>query len=429
MGEDSFSKKIDGIIRWIFCGIVLMLPYSNAAVETGVVLSIILWLIKRCVMFYRDRSDSWGRRLIRNFRMPGSYLNPFIAVFLLTGLLSVLGGEMWQRSLEAFFTKTLEWFIIYFFVLEVFREKKHFYRVAACMLITAGVTAVDAILQYHVVGRDLLRGRGLIEGHRATAGFFHSNGLASFLVMAIPLAFSFWMAFRQSASRKKFFFPLLLGLLIWALVLSFSRGGWLIFVLESLLFMAFYNRQWMKKMFLVFILIFIVAGALFMNSRHLGKEFRMNSSNIEATVGWRWNVWEESLEILKEHPVKGFGLNTYMAVFQKYRRHKGVQPTYAHNCFVQTAVETGLVGLAALLVLLGTIVVNNGKLLCTLSSLRDNPLELIFLGLYAAVVGFIVHAAVETNFYSLTLSALFWILAGLLTPLARLIRQGEGAKV
>lgn len=425
MGEKTFFEKIDQAIRWIFYVIVVFLPFSKSVLEGGVILSCALWVVKRGALFFGDRSDlPLIRKVARHFRLPSSYLNPFIGVFLLTALFSITGGVMPLHSLEAFFSKILEWFIIYFLVLEVFRERAALRRLVTFIMLSAGITAVDAVLQYHILGKDLLRGHELIEGHRATAGFSHSNSLGSFLAMVIPVAMSYWVISREAPFLRKAAYGFFLGVLVWALVVTFSRGGWLVFALASLLFMGFYNWKGIKKVLFILTVVFVLIGALFLSSNALREEFRLTKQEINLTVSWRWNIWEESLGMVQERPLTGFGINTYMTTFQGHRTHLGVWPTYAHNCFIQMAVETGLLGLSAFLALLGAVIIRSGRILCTLrASLSERPLALIFLGVYSGAVSFILHAVIETNFYSLQLSAMFWILTGLLTPLGDLARE------
>jgi len=70
-----------------------------------------------------------------------------------------------------------------------------------------------------------------------------------------------------------------------------------------------------------------------------------NSGN---TLAWRFNYWTDVLPLANKNPVTGIGLNQ-----TKYYTEQAKKP---HNDFIRAYVETGLVGLAAYLFLLYSLV-------------------------------------------------------------------------
>jgi len=63
----------------------------------------------------------------------------------------------------------------------------------------------------------------------------------------------------------------------------------------------------------------------------------------------RYEIWKQSLEIVKDRPLLGIGLKTYglPQVTQKYQLESS---SHAHNMFLNVAAELGLTGLIALTV-------------------------------------------------------------------------------
>ena len=59
--------------------------------------------------------------------------------------------------------------------------------------------------------------------------------------------------------------------------------------------------------------------------------------------------------IVAEHPWVGTGLATFQSVYDRYWQQTGGVPgaPFAHNLFLNFAAETGMLGLAALVLLLG----------------------------------------------------------------------------
>ena len=72
----------------------------------------------------------------------------------------------------------------------------------------------------------------------------------------------------------------------------------------------------------------------------------------------RFELWGDSLSSFAEFPVLGYGLNAYRDVFRGYRSSpETTLNEYAENQFVQTLVESGIVGFGLLLMALVLMVV------------------------------------------------------------------------
>jgi putative inorganic carbon (HCO3(-)) transporter len=108
-----------------------------------------------------------------------------------------------------------------------------------------------------------------------------------------------------------------------------------------------------------------------------------------------------------------------MSNYLKYWVGGEQQPRYAHNCYLQVAAETGLVGLAAFLWLLWSLMSQLAKAAFK-TSLKEH---VILLGCFAGLLAFLIQSAVDTNFYSLRQAALFWVVSGLAIGLAQQTSQ------
>ena len=120
-------------------------------------------------------------------------------------------------------------------------------------------------------------------------------------------------------------------------------------------------------------------------------------------------MWQAAMGMIRDRPILGHGLNTFMANYLTYWVGGEQAPRYAHNCYLQVAAETGLIGLGVFLVLLWQIF---AYLLRGLTRLPSQE-GLLLLGMIAGLFAFAVQAGVDTNFYALRQAALFWTLAGL----------------
>jgi len=79
---------------------------------------------------------------------------------------------------------------------------------------------------------------------------------------------------------------------------------------------------------------------------------------------------------------------------------------YAHNCYLQMWVESGLFSLLVFLAFTGSVIVSAWQYV-------RRSRDVMKAALLAGCVGFLAHSFLDTQLYSLQLSTLFWILLGM----------------
>jgi len=422
MNLTILSCRIDAAIRFFLYLLVFWLPYSPAVVESCVVTALILWLVKRAMLFLsrvgiRKTLSEKLKIFLSAFKPPATILNQPIAFFLGACLVSLFGSFHIEQSIHGFFSKTLEWFVVYFLAVEVFTDTKHMATVLTIFLVTSLAMAGDGIIQFHLTGRDIFLGRIIpredpLARSGATAAFKHANILGAYLTCAVPRAFTAIFCF--SKNYLKVLSSLTLVVSLWLLVITFSRGAWLAVASGFLFFLFLFKREMFFAGLGVLILLFL--GILIFSSPQTKASFRVTTESLNNSLSYRFGLWEDSLKMLKDKPAFGHGLNTYMPLFQEYRRKYqekfDFNPTYAHNSFLQLACETGLVGLLGFLWILLRLF---KKVIAQIRSLRHNiPSIVLSLGLLTGIFSFLVQSGVDTNFYSLQPSILFWLTVGFL---------------
>lgn len=111
-----------------------------------------------------------------------------------------------------------------------------------------------------------------------------------------------------------------------------------------------------------------------------------NQNAIQRTV-----FFEDGIKIFKMRPLFGFGMGAFMSVAQSVQDFL-YETRYVHNHYIQTLLETGLVGLVLFLCTLGCCAV------CVLKCRKKEDAHPLTCALGAALVFMMIHAGVEMVF-------------------------------
>lgn len=415
-------RRIDSTIRFFLYVLIFWLPYSPAVVEICVIISLLLWVSKRMILrgLVWRREDLLFRQKIveylKGFKPARTPLNKPIAFFLIVCVLSVISSHFFENAAHNFFTKTLEWFIVYFLVIEVFQEKKHIVIVLGIWVFTAFSTIIDSFIQVYFTHKDIFLGHIIGPDGRATAGFKTSNGLGAYLSLVIPFLLS--LLFLSLKKGWCFFIGLLIFCLsFWSLIITASRGAGLGVGIGIAFFIYILLMQKIKvKRFSILLLLIFLSFSgiciLLVLGGHIDAGFFIRNE----TAQWRLNVWQDTLKMIKDRPLLGHGINTYMALFETYRRDFGTNPTYAHNCYLQLTAETGIAGLLGFLWIIGRFFRHSFRSL-RVSVKNNKDFMILSAGLLSGIMSFLVHSFFDTNFYSLQLSIYLWFTIGIMVSL------------
>jgi len=142
---------------------------------------------------------------------------------------------------------------------------------------------------------------------------------------------------------------LLIGVSSAALVFSETRGAWLALILITgiwLLWRAIARRQTNQRrarwQWLIIVVVLGLAGATLLIVTPLG-------SWLLGLGGDRTQIWHNSLDLIGDYPVTGFGLGDFEMTYSTYVLLIHVGHTmHAHNLWLDVWLNLGLLGLLAL---------------------------------------------------------------------------------
>ncbi len=238
----------------------------------------------------------------------------------------------------------------------------------------------------------------------------HYAGLMEMLT-PIPLVLSTDRSLRPESKVIYLFLGAIMGS---SIVLSQSRGGIIaLFVQLAVLATALVWSRRSAATSIVFavLLLFGVGLVYWLGADPVLK--RLNTLTAESTFATeqqRISVLHDSIQMVRERPLLGFGLGTFSTAYPKYRGFvTDLFVNEAHNDYLQALIETGLIGFIAV----GWVVWVLCRTIATLS--RDWQVRSLMRYRFAALlatVGIAVHSFLDFNLQIPANALLFFVLAG-----------------
>ncbi len=248
------------------------------------------------------------------------------------------------------------------------------------------------------------------------------NLLAGYLIPAVSLSFA-------AIFNWKRWLPKALALTIFlvnsaALILTYSRGGWIGFLACIFVFLVllvyWYSvqlppkwRPWAMPALLGSSAAVLTLAILFVEpirdrvaSIFVGRE---DSSN-----NFRINVWSAVLDMIRDRPIRGIGPgnDAFNKIYPLYQRPRFTALS-AYSIFLEIAVETGFIGLLCFLWLM-VVIFNQG--IEQLKRLREvgNSQGFWLIASIAGISGMLAHGLVDTVWYRPQLMTLWWLMVGII---------------
>ena len=240
---------------------------------------------------------------------------------------------------------------------------------------------------------------------------------AGLMEMLVP--FPLMLAIASRAGRPgRAFFLFAAVVMSSTIFLSQSLGGMIAFAAElaALSLIVFRNgRSSYREIVMLGVLCCaLVAWLVWLRPVGLVERIaRLLNPIADAGATGRVAIVKDSLKMVWERPILGWGLGTFPDVYPSFRSYfTNLWVNEAHNDFVQTLVETGIVGFAcaaAFLLLLCRVAIRNSRL--WRSEIQSSMATAAFIG----CLGLLIHGVVDFNLQIPANAAFFFALAALAT--------------
>lgn len=380
--------------------LLALLPFSKAAVEICFGLLLLGWLLERLNPATREATCWWTDRRLRP-------VLAWLVAYLLVCAASIAVSDFPGKSARGFVSKWLEYLLFLVIAADLGARPGVAQKAVAVLAGSSFAVALQAIGQecylLWLSTRPVQFPDAPFAAYtRMTGPYENPIDLATYLMVVIPTLVMWSLT---KSGRARWLTVGLAALLAGAVVRTQASGAWLGLLAAAGLLVVYRSavRPW------------LLAGLGALGVAALAYCWTGGTvSLIDAGAADRWLMWQAAIGMIQDRPWLGHGLNTFMANYLKYRVGGEPFPRYAHNCYLQVAAETGVIGLVAFLGLLGAIF---QRVLTGARSAAAEP-RLLLMGLGAGLLAFATQAALDTNFYALRQAALFWVLAGLAVGLS-----------
>jgi putative inorganic carbon (HCO3(-)) transporter len=390
--KDKIIAWCDRITGASLCVLVFSVTFSNAITEAAAGIAITSWIVKKI--------------MTKDFRLARTSLNSALFGFVLINLISIFNSSYVYESLEGFFGKVMEYVLLYFVIVESINTKKQFRNLIAVMLFTCALIGIDGLFQ-QFFGFDFMRQREYIDFLRASFG--NPGHFGAWLSMVIPITLSLFLFGTKKWGNLRVFSGLLSLLLFSCLMLVGKRGPWVAFSGAVLLIGLLRSKK-----LLIIVLVCILLSPFILPEPWKGR-VRSIFSTTNPSNRERFGFWKKTIVMIKDRPVFGHGINTFDSNWPKYRVGGKAGIYYPHNCYLQMAAETGIIGLGMFIWVMVMLFKTSISFLkkMKIETEEDRFYQAFGLGILGGITGCLIHSFVDNNLYILLLATFFWVLVGL----------------
>ncbi|OIO09349.1 MAG: hypothetical protein AUJ52_06640 [Elusimicrobia bacterium CG1_02_63_36] len=306
-------------------------------------------------------------------------------------------------------------------------------RFTKILILTTWITVGYGMLQWFDItffprgvgnGPDPFIWRGAF-GSRVFSTFGNPNFYADFLVLIFPVLIC------QYLKTRNFKLIPLIGMLLWTLYATGTKGAWVGFsVAVGLLtgtYVWFFDYSIVKRYWKHIGLAFLLMGGMVGG----GIIYKLNDSRW-ASVNFRLFTWEATWEMIMTQPLIGTGIGSFWVVYPAFRRppifhiegKHNTETDHSENEWLEVLYDEGILGFGIFIWLIVTAcTVAYGSLGQMTGSLkrgqRAPPRAYDLLGYLIAFQGMLIHNLFDVSLRFVSSGVYLGLLSGLIVNLAR----------
>jgi len=289
-------------------------------------------------------------------------------------------------------------------------------------LLASGV-AVCIIGLYQFFTGDVILADGVA---RLTAVWGSPNNVGLYLGRLLPMALAFALLWRGRGGdyermgdhkgsplrNMRFVYAAIVILFGATILLTYSRGALLLGVPASVLFVLvvlfWQGHRLSRRAWLGIAAAFAVgvAGLGFLFTTERGQSLFQSGT---GTAFFRVAVWTSAVNMIRDHPLLGVGLDNFLYEYPKYilpEAWREPNLSHPHNFILDFWTRLGIFGV---LLLFALLIAFYRRAWRTFQTTDDLYTRALMLGLMASMVNFLAHGLIDAAYFYVDLAYVFWL--------------------
>lgn len=270
----------------------------------------------------------------RPLRLGGAIGGALVLLFCLVGLSA--SWSFWPKYSFDTFTDGLKYLAIFLLLVNTIDSEARLLKTVRLLALASCIPAFGAIWSH-------AHGQHLVEGDRAGwIGIFgNPNDLAYHLVVGVAMTLA--AAASATSPRRRFAWWLLLAPLLYAILLTQSRGGMLATGTVGLCWLL---RSWRRLPLTIGIACTATALVLMTpNNPFRQRTQEATAYGVDMSARGRIDAWRTGLRMAEARPLGGVGAGAFMIAWPEFAPGDAGGVRSEHDTYVQLAAELGLPGL------------------------------------------------------------------------------------
>jgi O-antigen ligase len=330
----------------------------------------------------------------------------------------------------------------YVFTVQLLTKKDIFKKTIAVVVVFASLLSFFGILQHILSNNKIFWFRKLTQGGTPFGPYVNRNHYAGLMEMIFPLVLSLFLFYKPHVTYKSFrekiteIFNLkvtniyiLLGfssvLIATSIFLTLSRSGIVSLCLSMIIFgVMFLERRTNRRRSIIIIIIFILIvlsvgwfgwGPIFERFEKVG--------NIQGNISeLRLIIWKDTRNIIKDFPVTGTGLGSFVNIYPRYRTIQGdAIADHAHNDYIELFSDGGAIAFLICVWFLLTLLYKSYNVFLK----RHEVYSIyIFIGSITGIIAILIHGITDFNLHIGANGLYFFFLSGLAVSAAHTKLRG-----
>ncbi len=318
--------------------------------------------------------------------------------FFTTGV-GMLFGRVKPLTGLFFVIKYIEFYMVYFLVVNQVRSKKQFDNFTVALLATFVIVVVVSLLQ-------IPSGKRLTAPFEGDAG--EPNTLGGYLIFIIAINLSLILKPGILTSPKTRRFLLLITMVaVFPFLMTNSRGSWVAGIPVVISYIIISSRRWIIVGFVAVLIVIapiILPDTVIDRVKYTFSEQKGYARTLQENVGGvtldtsaseRVRSWKAAWEGVKKHPLFGFGITGWR---------------FLDAQFMRVLVESGFIGLGFFIYLLYSILNETWKVY---KNAKIPFFKYFALGFFVATIAMITHSIGANTFIIIRIMEPFWLICGL----------------